>query len=76
MIASGSSAESGLQVPPLRDTDSPEALSSDIPSNVTLESGVVEIRRGSGPQANDLAGDDSFHDLGRAAVASPDLGGR
>jgi hypothetical protein len=32
--------------------------------------GLPEIRRGLGPQAGDLAGDDGLHDLGGAAVNS------
>jgi hypothetical protein len=29
---------------------------------------MYEIRKGSGPQAGDVAGDDRLHDLGGAAV--------
>src|ERR1035441_6030150 len=42
--------ESGLQEPPLPDTESPEALSSNIPANIALEFGCtrsveVQVRR-------------------------------
>jgi hypothetical protein len=53
--------KSGHQDPPLPDTDSPEAPSSNIPSDIGLELGWKTSVIGA--QAGDLAGDDGLHDL-------------
>jgi hypothetical protein len=42
-------------------------VEGNILSDITLESGCTD-RKGSGPQAGDLTGDDRLHDLRRAAV--------
>jgi len=68
MVSDGPGPESGRQGPPLPDTYSPEPLSPNILSNRQLETDCSGIRRGSGPQAGQVAGDDRLHDLGRATI--------
>ena len=57
---------SGHQGSPLPDKDSPEALGSNIPSNIGLNPDARD-RKGSGPEAGHVPGDDRLHDLRGAA---------